>query len=152
MLRSKSMFQIYIQISHYKNTPIQIYWISPPETETPQIKLLIFFSYFCSKHRLWVLVSTHNLGFWAEIRKIIYTPVNPSFCYIKMGFKGGQNLYRHVSVMDRIEMYLFMLILNTFNLDNYLTTPKTTIWLFFISNSNRTTPCHITLRIYYKQG
>ena len=35
-----------------------------------------YFSYFCSKHRLWVLVrteavlmSTHNLCFWAEIRK-----------------------------------------------------------------------------------
>ena len=26
-----------------------------------------------------VLTSTHNLCFWAEIRKIIYTPVNPSF-------------------------------------------------------------------------
>ena len=42
------------------------------------------FSNYCSKHRLWVLVrtvltSTQNLCFWAEIRKIIYTPVNPSF-------------------------------------------------------------------------
>ena len=26
-----------------------------------------------------VLASTHNLCFWAEIRKIMYTPVNPSF-------------------------------------------------------------------------
>ena len=26
--------------------------------------------------------------FWAEIRKIIYTPVNPQFYYIKVGFKG----------------------------------------------------------------
>ena len=26
-----------------------------------------------------VLTSTHNLCFWAEIRKIMYTPVNPSF-------------------------------------------------------------------------
>ena len=30
--------------------------ISPPKTESFQIKILIFFSYFCSKHRLWVLV------------------------------------------------------------------------------------------------
>ena len=45
------------------------------------------FSYFCSKHRLCVFVrtaeavltSTHNLCFWAEIRKIMYTPVNPRF-------------------------------------------------------------------------
>ena len=26
-----------------------------------------------------VLMSTHNLCFWEEIRKIMYTPVNPSF-------------------------------------------------------------------------
>ena len=26
-----------------------------------------------------VLTSTRNLYFWAEIRKIMYTPVNPSF-------------------------------------------------------------------------
>ena len=26
--------------------------------------------------------------FWAEIRKILYTPVNPQFYYIKVGFKG----------------------------------------------------------------
>ena len=32
-------------------------------------------------HRLTeaVLTSTHNLCFWAEISKIMYTPVNPSF-------------------------------------------------------------------------
>ena len=30
----------------------------------------------------------HNPCFWAEIRKIRYTPVNPSFFYIKVGFKG----------------------------------------------------------------
>ena len=29
--------------------------------------------------------------FWAEIRKIIYTPVNP-FYYIKMGFEGVKNI------------------------------------------------------------
>ena len=34
------------------------------------------------------LTSTHNLCFWAEIRKIIYTPVNPQFYYVKVGFKG----------------------------------------------------------------
>ena len=39
-----------------------------------------YFSYFCSKHRLWVLVRTaSNLCYRAEIRKIMYTPVNPSF-------------------------------------------------------------------------
>ena len=32
-------------------------------------------------------MSTHNLCFQAEIRKIMYTPVNP-FYYIKVRFKG----------------------------------------------------------------
>ena len=35
------------------------------------------FSYFCSKHRLWVLVRTASLCFWAEMRKIMYFPANP---------------------------------------------------------------------------
>ena len=40
-------------------TPMQIYRkISPKKTEKFQLKALIFFSYFCSKHRLCVLVRT----------------------------------------------------------------------------------------------
>ena len=35
-----------------------------------------------------VLTRTHNLCFRAEIRKIMYTPANPIFYYIKVGFKG----------------------------------------------------------------
>ena len=48
----------------------------PPRNEKFQIKILIF-SYFCSKHRSWVLVRTAsaNLCFWAEI--IIKKHVNP---------------------------------------------------------------------------
>ena len=45
-----------------------------------------------------VLMSTHNLCFWAEIRKLMYTPVNPSFT--KVGFKGVE-LYRHAFLMCR---------------------------------------------------
>ena len=30
----------------------------------------------------------HKLCFWAEMRKIMYTPVDPSLHYIKVGFKG----------------------------------------------------------------
>ena len=40
--------------------------------------------------------------FWAEIRKIMYTPVNP-FYYIKVGFKGVK-LKRHVFVMAAIDI------------------------------------------------
>ena len=57
-----------------------------------------YFSYFCSKHRLWVLASIHNLCFWAEIRKIMYTPVNPSFLIQKWGLRGSK-LCRHVFVI-----------------------------------------------------
>ena len=63
-------------------------------------KFLLFFSYFCSKHRLWVhvlephrrgeavLTSTHNLCFGAKIRKIGIPLHNPVLLYIKVGFKG----------------------------------------------------------------
>ena len=36
--------------------------------------------------------------FRAEIRKIMYTPVNPSFTILKWGLMGSK-LYRHVFVM-----------------------------------------------------
>ena len=35
-----------------------------------------------------VLTSTHNLCFGAKIRKNMYTRVNPTFFYIKVGCKG----------------------------------------------------------------
>ena len=41
-----------------KHAHSNILKISPPKTETFQIKNLIFVSYFCSKHRLWALVIT----------------------------------------------------------------------------------------------
>ena len=66
--------------AHYENMPIQIYWKFHHQKQSFQIH---YFSYFCLKHRLWVFVrtasSTHNLCFWAEIRKIMYTTENPSF-------------------------------------------------------------------------
>ena len=75
-------------------------------------KIWYFFSYFCSKHRLWVLVRTasakHRL--WVLLRTAsarrfereptIYVlsrnkknnvyPCKPQFYYIKVGFEGGQ--------------------------------------------------------------
>ena len=42
-----------------------------------------------------VLASTPNLCFRAKIRKIMYTPVNRSFYYIKVGCKG---VYRGHSI------------------------------------------------------
>ena len=44
---------------HYENTPIQMYRkFHLQKTEIFQIKNSDIFSYFCSKHRLWVLVRT----------------------------------------------------------------------------------------------
>ena len=46
-------------------------------------------------------MSTNNLCFWADIRKLVYTPVNTSFTVrIKMGLKGSK-LYRHIFVMNQ---------------------------------------------------
>ena len=39
--------------------------------------------------------------FWAEIRKITYTPANPSFTILKWGLRGSK-LYRHVFVMSLV--------------------------------------------------
>ena len=74
--------------------------------------LIYIFSYFCSKHRLWVHVSTHNLCFGAKIRKIniptsthnlcfgakirkINIPLQTPVFYIKVGFEG-YTLHGHV--------------------------------------------------------
>ena len=55
-----------------------------------------YFLYFCSKHRLLVLVrtasvltSTHNLCVWSEIRKIMYTHANPNLSIYKWGLRGS---------------------------------------------------------------
>ena len=54
--------------------------ILPPETENFKIKKLIFFVF---------LTSTHNLCFWAEIRKNNVYLCKPPFYYVKVGFRGG---------------------------------------------------------------
>ena len=75
--------------------------ISPPKTERFLIQILIFFTILpktlimgTRENRLpeAVQTSTHNLCFWAEVRKIynVY-PCKPQFYYIKKGFKGVKN-------------------------------------------------------------
>ena len=49
--------------------------------------------------------SAHNLCFWAEIRKIMYTPVNPSFTMKRWGLRVSK-LYRHVFVMGEISCWV----------------------------------------------
>ena len=64
----------------------------------------------------------HNLCFWAEIRKNIYTPVNPSFTIWKWGLRGSK-LYRHVFMMHLLNLYSMGLVhrsmssVHTFTLD-----------------------------------
>ena len=72
-----------------------------------------YFSYICLKHRLWVFVRTAStrptivvqrvylylyLYFRAELRKIMHTPVNPSFTIWKWGLRGSK-YYRYIFVM-----------------------------------------------------
>ena len=79
-------------ILHYENTPIQIYrnLISPPKTEKNSDKKLYHFFFHISAQNIYCGYSwepprrggSHGYPqsmFWAEIRKIIYTPVIPSF-------------------------------------------------------------------------
>ena len=43
---------------HYENTPIQIYWKFHHQKLKVFRQKFWYFSYFCSKHRLWILVRT----------------------------------------------------------------------------------------------
>ena len=55
---------------HYENTPMQYTAIFHGcKNDNCQMKIFDIFLIFCSKHRLWVLTSTHNLCFGAKIRK-----------------------------------------------------------------------------------
>ena len=46
---------------HSRNTPIQIYWKFYNRKRKLLIKEFRYFPYFCSKHRLWVLVRTASV-------------------------------------------------------------------------------------------
>ena len=87
-----------ISPNHYENTPIQIYRkFHLQKTENFQIKNSNIFhisaqnidcGYSLELPRRGGSKEYHNQCFLAEIWKIMYTPVNPSFFYIKVGFKG----------------------------------------------------------------
>ena len=76
-------------MSHYENTPIQIYWKFYHQKKAIfQIKKSDIFhisaqnidcGYSLEPPRRGGSNEYHNLCFLAEIRKIMYTPVNPSF-------------------------------------------------------------------------
>ena len=74
---------------HYKNKPIQVYWkFYNQKIENFQIKILIFFLFLLKNIDCRYSLEPPRRGgsneyaqsmFWAEIRKIMYTPVNPTF-------------------------------------------------------------------------
>ena len=96
-------------ITHYKDTPTQIYTISPPKTGNFQIRKIsdifhisaqnIDCGYSLEPPRRGGSNEYLNLCFWAAIKKIMYTPVNPSFTIKKWGLRRLK-LYRHVFVLN----------------------------------------------------
>ena len=93
---------------HYENTPIQIYGkFHLPKTENFQIKNSDIFyisvqnidcGYSLEPPRRGCSNEYPQSMVYAVIRKIMYTPVNPSFTILKWGLRGSK-LYRHVFVM-----------------------------------------------------
>ena len=91
--------------------------ISPPKTEKNLIKNSDILSYFCSKHRLWVLVRTASSWRFLRIPTIyvlirnkknnVY-PCKPQFYYIKVGFKGSK-MHRRVFVMHKSRKHAFII-------------------------------------------
>ena len=75
--------------THYENTPIQLYWkFYNQKRENFQIKNFDIFRISAQNIDCGYLLEPPRPGgsneypqslFWAEIRKIMYTPVNPSF-------------------------------------------------------------------------
>ena len=75
--------------SHYENMPIQIYWkFYNQKWENFQIKNSDIFHISAQNVHCGYSLEPPRRGgskeypqsmFWAEIRKIMYTPVNPSF-------------------------------------------------------------------------
>ena len=122
------------------------------------IKILIL-SYFCSKHRLWVLVrtasiltSTHNLCLWAEIWKNDVYPCKPQLYYIKVGFKGAKTIQACFrDGVQNISLESFCDYWQTFSVHpvaNVHTSAATCIglWLFLFKLSRE---CRDTLSVHH---
>ena len=84
-----------------------------------------YFSYFCSKHRLRVLVRTATIYVLSWNKKNNIYPCKPLFYCIKVGFKGVKIIY--VFVMLNIKMVTFFLI---FSLSRIFFLPG--IYMFFL--------------------
>ena len=72
-------------LDHYVNMPMQYTEIFLKRKKKKiSLDFFFFFECFRSKHTLWVQV----LSTYGVCKKIRYTPANPFFLYIKVGFKG----------------------------------------------------------------
>ena len=106
---------LFLWRNHYENTSVQIGTkIPPPKTKNVQIKKSVFFfSYFCSKHRLWIPIRTASRGSSNEYPQSIFLqrnksrnnknnvyPFKPQFYYKEVGFKKSE-LYRYVFEMRK---------------------------------------------------
>ena len=73
MIMMMHQYAIVVATNHYENTPIQIY----SKFHLQKLKI------FRWKNSDIFHISAQNIdcghSFWAKIRKIMYTPVNPSF-------------------------------------------------------------------------
>ena len=83
----RCFFVFFFQDTHYKNKPIQIYWKFYHQKIKIFRKEFWYFSCFCSKHRLWVLVRTASAIYVLSRNKSI-PPVHPTFTIKKVRFKG----------------------------------------------------------------
>ena len=78
---------------HYENMPIQIKWkFYHHKLKIFRLKKFWYFSYFCSKRRGGSNEYPQSM-FWAGIRKIMHTPVNPSVTIQKWGLRGSELYY-----------------------------------------------------------
>ena len=86
----------YMMISyHYENMHIHIYWnFFHQKLKIFTLKILIFFSYFCPKHRSWWFVRTASMRrfqcvpiihVFSRNKKNKVYPCKPQFYYIKVG-------------------------------------------------------------------
>ena len=98
-------------LQHYENTPIEMYWKfhHPKQFSDKKKSGILHISaqnidcgYLLEPPRPRldeaVQTSTQNICFWAEVRKIMYTPVNPSLLY-KSGVLRWLKLCRYVFMM-----------------------------------------------------
>ena len=83
----QSLFWPFAMRTLRKHAYSNILKILRPKHENFQIKKIWYFSYFSSKHRLWIvrIASTNRK------RKYNVYPCKSQFYYIKVGFKGVQN-------------------------------------------------------------